>query len=99
MRNNEERLRRGLNRLIQKRCTTIFIGTLDSIEQKFGHLWGIEKDLRDLTERERLFLEVWKNLRKEILDKGNFQTKNLLKELEVFEVGLKKYNYTVELEY
>jgi hypothetical protein len=95
----QDRLRRGLNRLVQKRCTTIFIGALDSIEQKFGRLlWGIDKDLRDLTERERVFLELWKSLRKEILDKGNNQTKSLLKELELFELSMKQFSYSVSVD-
>lgn len=95
--NLQERLRRGLERIVKKRCTTIFIGTLDSIEQKFGYLWGLDKNLRDLTEREKLFLQLWKDLRKEILDKGNMQTNGLMKDLEIFDLKLRQYEYKIEV--
>lgn len=95
--NLQERLRRGLERIVRKRCTTIFIGALDSIEQKMGYLWGLDKNLRDLTEREKLFLQLWKDLRKEILDKGNLQTNTLLKDLEIFELKLRTYTYNINV--
>lgn len=85
--------KKGLERLIRKRCTTIFIGVLDSIEQKFGYQWGFDRSQGDLTEKEKLFFQLWKDLRKEILDKSNNQTKMLVEDLEYFDVKLKTYTY------
>lgn len=94
----KEKSLHGLQKLAKKRCTTIFIGSLDSIEQKIGYLWGNGKQFEQLTEREKLFLQLWKDLRKEILDKGNTQIKILLNELANFEVVLKNRSYILELE-
>lgn len=90
---HEEKSVLAMRRLIKKRCTTIFIGALDSIEQKLGYQWGSDKSLNDLTDKERLFLQLWKELRKEILDKSNNQTKMLLHELENFDIKLKTFYY------
>lgn len=87
----------GLEKLIKKRCTTIFIGALDSIEQKFGYQWGFDKSLSDLSEKEKLFLQLWKDLRKEILDKSNVQTKMLVEDLKYFDINMKMYSYKLEL--
>lgn len=87
----------GLERLIKKRCTTIFIGILDSIEQKIGYLWGFGKNLQDLSDRERLFYQLWKELRKEILDKGNNQTNLLVSELQYFDINMRRYVYEMEM--
>jgi hypothetical protein len=89
--------REALDKIVSRRCTTIFIGCLDSIEQKLGHLWGMDKRLRDLNREERLFLEIWKSLRKEILDKGNVQKKALLEDTDCFEVTLLPNYYELEL--
>lgn len=87
-----EKSREALRKLVHTRCTTIFIGALDSIEQQFGHKWGLDKNLVDLTENEKAWLCLWKEMRKEILDKGNNQKKLLLAELDFFDIILKN-NY------
>lgn len=86
----------GLEKLIKRRCTTIFIGALDSIEQKFGYQWGYDRSQNDLTEKEKLFFQLWKDLRKEILDKSNHQVKLLLNDLDHFEINMKRYIYNLE---
>lgn len=80
----------AMKNIARKRCTTIFIGALDSIEQKFGYQWGVDKNTDELTEKEVLFRQLWQVLRKEILDKSNHQLKEFIRELDNFEVELKK---------
>lgn len=83
--------KQSLKDLMKQRCTTIFIGGLDSIEQKIGYLWGQGKPFDTLTEREKLFNQLWKELRKEILDKGNLQVKLAMRQIDLFEVELLDY--------
>ena len=65
---------------VERRFRTCFIGALDSIEHHLGYLWGDDVDEADLTSQERRFLKIWKELRMEILDKGNNQLRQLLRE-------------------
>lgn len=93
-RRQEEYLRKShnaLKNLIKRRLTTTFIGGLDSIEQRLGYLWGQHKPFDELNDREKVFYQLWKQLRKEILDKGNLQTKLALREVDLFEVELLDY--------
>lgn len=92
-----EKSREALRRLVHTRCTTIFIGALDSIEQQLGHKWGFDKPLNELSENEKAWLQLWKSLRKEILDKGNNQKKLLISELDFFDVLLKNNHVEAEL--
>ena len=93
----KERSRHALSTAIERRCRTIFIGNLDSIEQKFGYLWGFPKLPEQLKEKELLFFQLWKDLRKEILDKSNNQVKLLLRELQSFNVALKQTHYDIHI--
>lgn len=76
-----------------RRCQTIFIGNLDSIEKHLGKLWGHGIKAEDLTKEEMKFREIWLQLREEILDKSNYQTKNLLSSLKKYEIKDKNYHY------
>lgn len=89
------RSKKALERLVKSRCTTIFIGALDSIEKKLGDQWGSDKPLHELDREEKLFLQIWKDLRKEILDKSNHQVKLLLRETGCFDVVLRPNHYDI----
>jgi predicted hydrocarbon binding protein len=52
---------------------TSMIGSLDRIEQKFGHLWGHNKNEDELTDEDEDMYEIYMELREEILDYGNEQ--------------------------
>lgn len=73
-----------LRTLIEKRVKTVFIGAISSIEESpYGKL------KKESPEWDRIFRE----LRNEILNKGNDQLRLLLEELEDFSIGPKKYRY------
>lgn len=67
---------------IRKKFETSLIGSLDSIEQYFGGLWNST----ERTPQQKRFYALWRRLRTEILDKGNFQLRSLLKEIEEYKV-------------
>ena len=77
-----------LRDLVEKRVRTVFIGAISSVEE--SHFGSLRKDS---PEWDRVFRE----LRKEILDKGNEQLRLLLEELGDFNVGQKRYQYKMPM--
>ena len=74
-----------LKDLVEKRVRTVFIGAISSVEESpFGQL-------KSQPEWDR----AWKELRNQILNKGNDQLRLLLEELEDFNVGPKRYKYNM----
>lgn len=72
-----------LKKLIEKRVRTVFIGAISSIEESpFGKL-----------KSEPEWDRAWKELRNQILNKGNDQLRLLLEEIEEYNVGPKRYKY------
>ena len=76
-----------LYEVAKKKISTTMIGALDSIEKKFGFLWSGEKLSKEQSEMKLLFDE----LRREILDRGNTQIRNLQAEFANYEIVYKKY--------
>ncbi len=77
---NRHDTRHLLNQL-ETRFKTIMIGSLSRVESHFGFLWGHEgKD--KLTPKQEQFLDIWEDLRNEILNHGNYHLREGLYELE-----------------
>ena len=95
----KEAAERRLRAIIKKKCNTIFIGALADIEEFLGHLWGHDPDkegnvdVGELTPEQREYYEIWQELRTSILDRGNFQLDNILKEINSHQVNRKVYKY------
>lgn len=79
---------RELRELIEKRVRTVFIGAISSVE---------ESSFGGLRQQSPEWDRVFKELRKEILDKGNEQLRLLLEELGDFNVGQKRYRYDMPM--
>lgn len=77
-----EQSRDRLGRILEKKCTTAFIGALSCFEKFFGDLWGHGKRAADLSEEEAAWLERWQQCRTEVLNKGNAQTRAVRAELD-----------------
>ena len=75
----------------EKKLKTSLIGSLDSYEKNFGHLWGHGRDVRDLTQSEKLWRDLWEKVRKEILDRGNNQLRALKSEIDEYEIEWNRY--------
>ena len=70
---------------------TIMIGALSVIEQKLGHLWK-KGTMSRLNREEEALLKIYEEIRKEILDKGNLQIRNVKQELELYTIEWNRYN-------
>jgi hypothetical protein len=91
----QESSKRRLTKILETKFKTTFIGALSVFEKYFGHLWG--KDKGQLTEREKEFQLVWKNVRNEILNNGNSQIRAVYNELDHHIIDWQRYNYTFNI--
>lgn len=94
---NKNISRDRLCKIAEKKMKTVFIGAINSIENRFGFLWGHDKDPRDRTKQELDYLEHWKALRDEILNKSNNQLRGLLLEISEYDMVWNKKNYYFDL--
>jgi len=79
---------------IKKKITTTMIGALSSFEKRFGKLWGIDKpEEEELTPQQQRFLQIWMEVREEILDRGNAQIGAVNANLENYNVEQAKFHY------
>lgn len=86
----------NLKKNIGVKFNTLMIGCLDILEQVFGdELWGHGLNVKDLSVEQRSNREKWKGARDRILDLGNEQRFNALKEIDCYNVEYqkKKYNF------
>jgi hypothetical protein len=88
--------KRQLEKNMRKMGEIIMIGAIASIEDKFGFLWGKNKQC-GFTEDEEEAYELWEALRTEILDKGNKNIEKAVQMLNVFTVYMEKDNFYFEL--
>ena len=78
----------------QKKIRTTMIGSLCSIEDHLGFLWGHNSN-EPLTEQQEEFRNIYEELRTEILDKGNIQIKEVVVDLSTYDVTWNRYRYQI----
>ena len=82
-----------LSKILKKKVQTTMIGALSTMEKYFGFLWN--SDTGKLTEDQKKMLELYQEMRSEILDKGNHQARNIDAELSQYNVEWLRYNITM----
>lgn len=87
--------KKRLTDTIHTRMKTTMIGTLAIIEKTIGHLWGLTKD-RPLTPDEEEMLDMWEDMRAQILDLGNNNIRIVEDELSRYTINWNRYNYSLE---
>jgi len=80
----------------KKRIRTTMVGAIASIERHFGHLWGYDEPNK--TPQEQEMLQVFKDLRTEIFDKGNDQIKFVESEIDKYDVEWKKFHISIPIQ-
>jgi len=68
---------------VEKKFRTTMIGSLASFEKEFGHLWGHDQR-GELTEEQAAAFEAWQQVRAEILNNGNGQSRACLDEISQY---------------
>src|SRR5438876_201367 len=69
---------------VKRAITTSFVGAISEFEKAFGYIWGHSKE--ELTENQQKFLELWKQIRNNIMNLGNDQCRIMDREFERFEI-------------
>ena len=87
----ESRLR--LSKILKKKIQTTMIGALSSLEEHFSFLWT--SDSGELSSDQKTMLNLYNNVRSEILDKGNNQLRNIDAELAQYEVEWQRYHMDI----
>jgi hypothetical protein len=83
-----------LSKMIKKKLETTMIGAISSIEEHFGFLWGHDQEGQTSKEQDIMF-DLFQEIRSEILDKGNLQSRNVDSELSQYNIEWKKFNMTL----
>ena len=79
------------------KLTTTFIGSIVEVENGLGILWGKGKRGDDLSSDEIVIAQLWKEIRKKILDLGNAQKRAIVKEIQEYEIKWNKYRYNLKI--
>ena len=78
-----------INKTIEKRFKTVFVGAIYKIEESFGSLWGgDEVDEKNMTPMQLKWYEIFLELRDDIFDQGNEQKNRCVKDLNRFKSNL-----------
>jgi len=82
----------NIEALLTKRFQTTMIGALYQFEKNFGHLWGIDLEEDELSNRQLDMRDSWEDTRNSILNNGNNQLRQIINELSKL-IGSPKYHY------
>lgn len=82
-----------LKKITRKKFRTCFIFALAEFENTFGfNLWGHNLPEDELTTEQKANRIRWEQVRKNILDKGNTQSRALEKEINLYRVEFEGYH-------
>ena len=87
----KEKSKKRLTNILSTKIKTSFIGSISSIENHFGFLWGHGKPEEELTDSEASMREIWENARANILDNGNTQLRAAINEINNYSINWERY--------
>lgn len=79
-----------LLKISKKKIQTTMIGALSTIEKQFGFLWGHGTE-EQLTPEQQHLRDLYDEVRSEILDRGNAQSRNLEAEFASYDISWNRY--------
>lgn len=78
---------------IEKKCTTIMIGSIARFEKTFSHLWDSD------TAKSDAYYDTWQETRHDILNFGNYQIREAMENLYQYFIEKKKSNKQYSYEF
>jgi len=85
--------RERLKKIAQKKFRTCFISALSEFESQFGVLlWGHSLSKEEMTPEQIANRVIWEQVRKNILDKGNAQSRALGMEIDLHHIEFQGYH-------
>jgi len=79
-----------LLKISKKKIQTTMIGALSTLEKQFGFLWGHGTE-EPLTPEQQHLRDLYDEVRSEILDRGNAQSRNLEAEFSQYDIRWNRY--------
>lgn len=79
-----------LLKISKKKIQTTMIGALSTLEKQFGFLWGHGTE-EPLTPEQQHLRDLYDEVRSEILDRGNAQSRNLEAEFSQYDISWNRY--------
>jgi|TARA_R110000751_G_scaffold65923_2_gene134733 hypothetical protein len=76
---------------INKKFNTTIIGSLAAFEELFGDLWGHGLEYQDLDEDQKYWRDHWLDVRTQILDAGNSNSRAAQSEIAEYSLSWNKY--------
>ena len=77
---------------MQTKIKTTMIGALCAFEDGFGHFWGHGLPTSELTETQLEYREVWEEVRTDVLNKGNLQSRAAMDEIAQYTLDWNRFN-------
>lgn len=90
--------RERLKKIVSQKIRTTMIGALSTIEKKFGFLWlqSVDDDSK-IGEKRLAMQKLYEETREEILDNGNNQIRNIITEIDQYEVEWQRYTLNLPI--
>lgn len=76
--------------ILEKKFKTTTVGCISALEEIFGFLWDENVEPVELSHGD--FYDLYQLLRAKMFDLGNAQKRNMLAELEQYEIEWKRYH-------
>lgn len=81
---------------IEKRLKTLMIGSISRFENSFGYLWNHGDE--PTNDSQYFFRDKWDELREDLLNHGNYQIRQALKDLDThLDNNRYKYHYKFQI--
>lgn len=87
----EDKYKERLKKIAAKKIDTTMIHALSQFEVAFGEVFGFGLPNDRLDDEERIYSKKWTEVRQRILDNGNRQKRNLMTEIDQYDVHWNRY--------
>ena len=84
-----------LNKSIERKFRTTFIGSLSSFEEAFGHIWRNREPEELLTPEELKNRRLWEQVRTNVLNNGNNQLRAAQSEIAEYTVEWNRHQTNI----
>ena len=81
-----------------KKIQTTMIGSLSTLEEFFGFLWGMNSSDSELSDEQKHMRSIYEEARAKILDRGNTQIRDLELQFFNYEIIRKKHYISLPLD-
>lgn len=93
--NYHSRSKDRLDKSIEKKFRTTFIGALSAFEDAFGEVWGHRLPEHELTDEQYRRRRLWEQVRTTVLNNGNNQLRAAQSEIAEYTIEWNRHQVTI----